>query len=115
VKLPKPNVQLLKVKSSISTVIASKLDYLEKGIHLDLHTGLVGSADDLWLLNYYFIVERLIVNSMISDSEDFDLALLERVKKTNFGMYEELSKRYEKVLSDYREKEYAKECKKMFA
>jgi hypothetical protein len=40
---------------------------------------------------------------------------LERVKKTNFGMYEELSKRYEKVISDYREKEYAKESKKMFA
>jgi hypothetical protein len=82
VKLPKPNVELLKIKSSISTVIASKLEYLEKGIHVDLHTGLVGSADDLWLLNYYFIVERLIVHSMISDSEDFDLALLERVKKT---------------------------------
>lgn len=40
---------------------------------------------------------------------------LERVKKTNFGMYEDLSKRYEKVISDYREKEYKKESNKMFA
>jgi hypothetical protein len=30
-------------------------------------------------------------------------------------MYEELSERYEKVISDYREKEYSKESKKMFA
>ncbi len=81
VKLPKPNVDLLKVKSGLSGIIASKLEYLEKGIHMDLHSGLA-SADDLWLLNYYFIVERLIVHSMISDSEDFDMALLEKVKKT---------------------------------
>ena len=82
IKLPKPNVELLRVKSSVSNIIASKLEYLERGIHIDLHSGLV-SADDLWLLNYYFIVERLIVYSMISDSEDFDLEMLENVKKTD--------------------------------
>jgi hypothetical protein len=39
---------------------------------------------------------------------------LERVKKTNVGMHDDLSKRYQKVLDDYKEKKEKNE-KKLFA
>jgi hypothetical protein len=40
---------------------------------------------------------------------------LERVKKTNVGMHDDLLKRYEKVLEDYNAKQYAKEAKYSYA
>jgi hypothetical protein len=97
VKVPKPNVELLRVKPNVSSIILSKLEYLEKGIQIDLHSGL-SNKEDIWLLNYYFIVERLIVYSMISDSEDFDVNLLANVKKSKD--LEELNKILVKLEND---------------
>ena len=81
VKATRPNIELLKIKSGLSHIINSKLEYLQKGIQIDLVNNLV-SDEDIWLLNYYCIVERLIVLSIVSDEEDFNMELLDIVKKT---------------------------------
>lgn len=76
-----PNEQL-QLKTNLSSVILDKLEYLENKISVNLRSNLI-SNDDIWLLNYYFIVERIIVFSLISETEELDLDLLETVKKTN--------------------------------
>jgi hypothetical protein len=81
VKANHPNIDKLQIKPNISYIIFNKLEYLEKGIHINFHSNLI-SKDDVWLLTYYFIVERMIVRSIISDTEDFDMILLKQIKKT---------------------------------
>jgi hypothetical protein len=81
VKSTRPNIELLRVKNSLDNIIKSKLEYLQKGIQIDLVNNLV-SNEDVWLLNYYCIAERLIVLSIVSDDEDFNIELLGKVKKT---------------------------------
>ena len=77
-----PPIEDLQLKSKLSSVIMNKLEYLENGTHLkELRTNLV-SNEDIWLLNYYFIVERLIVFSLISELQEFRLEILESVKRT---------------------------------
>ena len=76
-----PPIEELRLKLNLSTIILDKLEFLENRIPFKLRSNLIRN-DDIWLLNYYFIVERIIVFSLISDTEEFDLDLLETVKKT---------------------------------
>jgi superfamily II DNA or RNA helicase len=82
IKSPIPPIEQLQLKSGLSNIIMNKLEYLENSTHInELRTSLV-SNEDLWLLNYYFIVERIIVFSLISESQEFKLDVLESVKQT---------------------------------
>jgi superfamily II DNA or RNA helicase len=81
IRATRPNIELLKIKSGLDNIINSKLEYLQKGIQIDLINNLVSNRD-IWLLNYYCIAERLIVLSIVSEEEDFDTELLGIVKKT---------------------------------
>ena len=81
IKSVHPNTEKLQIKPNISYIIFNKLQYLEKGIHIDFHSNLI-SKENLWFLTYYFIIERMIVRSIISDTEDFDMVLLKQIKDT---------------------------------
>jgi superfamily II DNA or RNA helicase len=82
VKSSKINIELLTLKQDLSSIVFNKLEYLELGSGADLHSNLI-SEDRLWLLNYYLIVERLIVESIISKTDNLNIDLLNRVKRTN--------------------------------
>lgn len=75
----KPNIDLLKMKDNLSEIIINKLEYLEKSIGLNFKNGLA-SNDKLWLLNYYYILERLVILSILSETGEFNLSMLEKVK-----------------------------------
>lgn len=81
VKAPIPSKELLKLRSDLSSIIFNKLEYLENRIKLDLRSSIKEKNDDIWLLNYYYIVERLIAYSIISEKEEFNIDTLELAKK----------------------------------
>ncbi len=78
----KPNAKYLKLKDNIDEIVNNKLEYLEKSIGFDLRNGLV-SRDDLWLLHYYYIIERIIILSILSETGELDIKLIETIKKTD--------------------------------
>ncbi len=82
VKSAKPDDKFLKLKSNLDEILFNKLQYLENSLSIDLQNNLV-SKDPLWLLHYYYLVERLIILSTIIETGEFDFELLEQIKKTD--------------------------------
>ncbi len=78
----KPNEKYLKLKDKINEIVLNKLEYLETSIGIDLRSNLV-SKESMWLLHYYYIVERLIILSILSETGEFEISILEKVKKTD--------------------------------
>ena len=76
----RPVEKYLKLKDNISEIIKNKLEYLENGIGLNLKSNLA-SEDNMWLLHYYYLVERLIIINILSETGEFDGELLEKIKK----------------------------------
>lgn len=75
----KPNLELFKPKDNLNEIVLSKLKYLEKVFNLDLTNGLI-SNDSIWLIYYYYVVERIIIDGILSPSGDVKVKLIQKAK-----------------------------------
>jgi len=75
-------MEYLQAKISLSIIVHKKLTLLDRDSKYRFTIGIQGK-DDIWYVYYYFIVERLFMLSILSETLQFDTAQLEYIKRTN--------------------------------